>query len=110
VIKFQLMLCWRQCYITHMQTSSSLTGSNAARDTRIYNMQQFIAVLAAFVALKWQLYWVLSSSYNYCIFQCLTLLFDLLACSSHALMLSSTLTAAAFNAQVLYQQGCLELV
>jgi hypothetical protein len=29
-------------------------------------VQQFIAALAAFVALEWQLYWVLlSGSYNY---------------------------------------------
>jgi hypothetical protein len=49
-----------------MHTSSSVAGNNTARNTRIYIVQQFIAALAAFVALEWQLYWVLlSGSYYY---------------------------------------------
>eukprot|EP00953_Heterococcus_sp_UTEX-ZZ885_P010785 6285-Heterococcus_DN1.PRE.2 len=88
-----------------MHTSSSVAGSNAARDTRICIAQQFIAILVAFVALEWQLYQVLpSSSCNYYIFQCLTSLFDLLALLMAFVLVStvSTLTATAFTAHFLY--------
>jgi hypothetical protein len=41
-----------------MHTRGSVAGSNAARNTRILIVQQFIVVFAAFVALEWPLYWV----------------------------------------------------
>jgi hypothetical protein len=98
------------------RSRNSVAGSNAARNARIYIVQQFIVVFAAFVALEWQLYWVLpSSSYNYCL-QLSVLeaasVFSLayLEMAFAHVPLVSMVTVTVFIDYVFYKQGCLKLV